>query len=657
MNSYDFKKEIDDLSKVLQLIPEYNFNYRFPIDEKDHLFTLKEVLNYILDSMLISIKKSSASLEQLSISNKELEKAYKIIEKSDIVVFEWTLTLDIPTKFVTNNISRFGYTPEDFYTGELKDYWNFLYKEDVEKTKERVYHARKMGMDEFKHSYRVICKNKEIRWVEEWLILERDESGLPVSEKGILRDITQQKVLADKLKESEERYRSLYENAAAVIYTYSLDGYITSANNACLKLLGYSREELIGKHIEELIVHTSDEVPSYINYAVDNLEKPIEIDVMNKHHEKIVLETYNSLIYKDGSPYEIQGVAQNITSRKRAEEKIVHMSYHDKLTGLFNRAYFDEIIKALDEEEAYPLTIIIGDINGLKLANDAFGHKAGDELLKKIADILLMACRKNDIITRLGGDEFTIVLPNTDELVAKRICDRIRDLCKRDKSSVIQPSIALGYASKTSKNCTLDMLIKEADDRMYKNKLNESKSIRSSIISSLQATLEEKTFETKEHGERIKVLSLKLGKEIGLSDNQLDELSLAAVMHDIGKIGIPDSILSKAGDLTEEEWKIMKRHTEIGYQILMSSTNMVTIGEYVLAHHERWDGMGYPRGLKGPEIPVISRIITLIDAYDVMLHNRPYSPCKTKEEAIEEIKRCTGSQFDPQLVETFLKII
>lgn len=659
MNKDDFKKKIQELALEIRNIPKYNFDYRFSTDIGEDFFDLKNSLNYILDSILDSIRESKVSLDQLRISNKELEKAYEIIEKSDIVVFEWTLTPDVPTKFVTNNISRFGYTPEDFYSGELKDYWNFVYKEDIEKTRANVYRARKKGIDEFKHSYRVICKNKDIRWVEEWLILQRDSKGIPIAEKGILRDITQQKELADRLKESEERYRSLYENAAAVIFTYNLDGYITSVNNACTKLLGFNRSELVGKHISELIYKDNDDgtVKNYIEIALENLQKPIESEIITKENEVIVIETHNSLITRDGKPHEIQGVAQNITSRKKAEEKILHMSYHDKLTGLYNRAYFDEALHRINNNGEYPFTLIAGDMNGLKLANDAFGHKTGDDLLRKMADILVKACRKNDIICRIGGDEFTVILPNTGEEGAKMVCERIRDLCKRVKANPIQPSIALGYASKISDETSIETLIKEADDRMYKNKLNENKSISSAIISSLQATLEEKTFETKEHGERLKVLSLKLGREIGLSDSQLDELSLAAVMHDIGKIGIPDNILTKADRLTEEEWDIMKKHTEIGYQIMLSTTSMVTIGEYILAHHEAWDGSGYPRGLKGEEIPIISRIVTLIDAFDVMTHIRPYSPAMTKAEALEEVKRCSGTQFDPYLVETFLKII
>ncbi|MFZ5969255.1 MAG: sensor domain-containing diguanylate cyclase/phosphohydrolase [Bacillota bacterium] len=659
MNDTDIRR-IQDIIKKINTITDSGYQCEFSIDEDDGLWGLTKALNKLLDSMLITMKQSEESLEKLRLSTKALEQAYDIIERSSIVVFEWTLTPDMPTKFVTNNVSQFGYTPEDFYHGALKDYWNFVYEEDLKKAKERVYHIRKQNIDEFKHAYRIVCKNGDIRWVEEWLVLERDESGTPIAEKGILRDITEQKELADKLKESEERYRGLFENASALIYTYDLTGRMTSVNHACEQVTGFTREELLHMHFADLLLtdrknqlYTMD----HVQYTLDNLEKPIEIQIQNKNGHKIVLETHVSLIYKNGIPFEIQGVAQDITSRKIAEEKIIHMSYHDKLTGLYNRAFYDETLMRLDKRKEYPFTIIIGDMNGLKLANDAFGHKAGDELLQKITRIFMKACRKDDIICRTGGDEFSIILQKTTEAGAKKICDRIRKLCSLAEGKPIQPSIALGYATKRSDNTTVSQLLKDADDRMYKNKLNESKSVRSTIISSLQATLEEKTMETKEHGERIKSLSLKLGKAIHLSDSQLDELSLAAVMHDIGKIAIPDSILCKPGKLTEKEWEIMKKHTEIGYHIMMSSINMGTIGEYILSHHERWDGKGYPRGLKEDEIPIISRIITIIDAYDVMLHNRPYCLARSKEEALAEIQKCAGTQFDPYLVEKFFAII
>lgn len=473
------------------------------------------------------------SIKKYANLNERLKQAYDIIEKSSIVIFEWSMGMGTPVKFVTENISIFGYTPEDFYSGNI-DFWDFVYEKDRQKTVQMVWNARKEKLTNYKHIYRVICKNGDIKWVEEWTLLERSKDGTPISEKGILRDITAQ---------------------------------------------------------------------------------------------------------------------------KEAEEKLLYLTYHDKLTGLFNRTYFDEIIYNLYENSSFPFSLIIGDLNGLKLTNDAFGHKEGDDLLINMSNILRKCCNEDDFICRIGGDEFAIIIPNSTEEVAGEICNRIRNCCKNSTTSPIKPSIALGYSTVKSSEKPISEIIREADDNMYRNKLNESNSIRSSIISSLQATLEKKTLETKEHAERIKDLCLKLGKKLKLSDSQMDELSIASVMHDIGKVAIPDSILLKPGQLNEEEWSIMKKHTEIGYHIILSSQNLIPIAHCVLCHHERWDGNGYPNNLKEEDIPIISRIISIVDSYDVMLNHRPYKKAFSKEEAIEEIKKCAGTQFDPNISKMFLDII
>jgi HD-GYP domain-containing protein (c-di-GMP phosphodiesterase class II) len=166
-----------------------------------------------------------------------------------------------------------------------------------------------------------------------------------------------------------------------------------------------------------------------------------------------------------------------------------------------------------------------------------------------------------------------------------------------------------------------------------------------------------KSQETEEHAERIKNLAQMVGKEIGLPQEKLDELALLATLHDIGKVGIDEKILNKPGKLSKEEWKEMKKHPEIGYRIAMASPELMTVAEYILAHHERWDGKGYPRGLKGEEIPLLARIIAITDAYDAMMSDRPYRKAISKEEALAEIKANAGTQFDPKFAEFFVKLM
>lgn len=472
-------------------------------------------------------------IEQIYITNQKLQQANEIIEKSSIIVFDWSIAPGIPVKYVSNNIRMFGYDPNDFYTGDV-DYWDMVHPDDVKRTQNTVWKARSSGLTNNSHRYRIMCRNGEVRWVEEWTLLERDAEGNLVAEKGIIRDI-------------------------------------------------------------------SDQVES--------------------------------------------------------EEKIRHLSYYDKLTGLYNRTYWDQVVLSMDKPHLHPISIVIGDMNGLKLTNDAFGHKQGDEMLISMSNILKSVFGTKSIVARLGGDEFAVLITNTDASLVSKLCSKVRSRCVQASSEPIKLSIALGYATKTSADVSISDIMREADDNMYRNKLNESNSIRSSIISSLRTTLEEKNIETREHADRIKKLSLSIGKALELTDSSLDELAIASDMHDIGKIGISDSILLKADKLTEEEWSIIKKHPEIGYHIILSSPKLASIAEYILAHHERWDGKGYPRGLKENEIPLLSRIISIADAYDAMTNTASYRRQKTKEEALEELHRCAGTQFDPDLVEVFCSIL
>jgi len=342
--------------------------------------------------------------------------------------------------------------------------------------------------------------------------------------------------------------------------------------------------------------------------------------------------------------------------RKKSKEKIQYLMLKDKLTGLYNRTYFEEELKRLNTKRQLPLSFIIIDINGLKLVNDAFGQKEGDRVLKKVTRILKSCCREEDIIARWGGDEFSILLPKTTEKSSEEIINRIRATCDKTNDQRIPLSVSFGTSTKINERYSVRTTVKEAEDRMYRRKLLERNSISSSIISSLERMLQEKSFETEEHAVRMKKLALTMGRFLNLPEDKLNELSLLSTLHDIGKIAIPDKILTKPGKLTKKEWAIVKKHPEVGYNISGSYPLLEPIANAVLSHHERWDGSGYPRGLKGENILLVSRIISIIDSYDVMTHDRPYRKAIGKKEALKELKRCAGTQFDPKPVKVFIQL-
>ncbi len=363
-------------------------------------------------------------------------------------------------------------------------------------------------------------------------------------------------------------------------------------------------------------------------------------------------EEYSDVIFiNDNLTYRNLDVLKALTHLiKQCEAEIRYLSYHDKLTGLYNRAYFEEELKRISTKRQLPLGFIIGDVNGLKLINDALGHFEGDKVLKEAAEIFRKACRQEDIISRWGGDEFIVLLPRCDSETTSKIFKRINNSFIRINSLPIPINISLGMAIQTSLDQNVGELIREAEEKMYRNKLLESRSNRSTFIKSLEKTLWERSHETEEHCQRMQEMTYKIGKAFNLTSSEMDNLKLLAALHDIGKIAIPNSILDKPGKLSPEEWETIKNHPEIGYRIVIGSPELAPIAEAVLHHHEWWDGSGYPLGLKGEAIPLISRILAIADAYDVMVNGRPYKKAMNREEALAEIKRCAGTQFDPNLV-------
>jgi len=350
-------------------------------------------------------------------------------------------------------------------------------------------------------------------------------------------------------------------------------------------------------------------------------------------------------------------ILTNITEIKEKENQLYFQSYHDKLTGIYNRLYFEEELNRLNTRRQFPLSIIIGDVNGLKLINDAYGHDKGDEVLKSIAKLLKKNLRHEDVLSRWGGDEFAIILPKTDKSDVIKIIDRVKDSFIEHSTSSIPLNISMGFAVKKNTRKKINDMIKNAEDIMNEYKLLENESARSSIILSLKKALEERDYETEEHAMRMANLSLLLGKKLNFNYNELNELRLLAILHDIGKISISDNIILKPDKLTPEEWEIIKKHPEVGYRLAKSSRDLEQIAIGILHHHERWDGKGYPEGIKGKKIPVISRIVSIADAFDAMTNDRPYRKALSREEAIEEIKREAGSQFDPVLAKMFIEIL
>ncbi|ADO83382.1 bifunctional diguanylate cyclase/phosphohydrolase [Ilyobacter polytropus] len=354
----------------------------------------------------------------------------------------------------------------------------------------------------------------------------------------------------------------------------------------------------------------------------------------------------------------VSGLYIMTKKKQESSEKLEYLAKYDSLTDTYSRQYLPKILEQIQSQDSYPLGLLIMDFNGLKFINDSFGHDTGDYLIKESV-LLLKNCMNpaSDTLIRLGGDEFLIISPKSSQKTLSDLTKYIADTCEKTSFMEIPISLSIGHALIENPKDNFEKFLRLADDRMYLDKLINRKSIGGSYIECLKKTLEEKSYETSAHVNRMISIVKIFGEFMKTSREFLDALELATSLHDIGKIAIPESIILKPSKLDEHEWQVIKRHPEIGSRIVNGLFTLPHVEQGILAHHERWDGKGYPAGLKGEKIPLIARIISIIDSFDVMIQGRSYQNYKSVEEALEEIHVCSGKQFDPTLVTVFNEII
>lgn len=446
--------------------------------------------------------------------------------------------------------------------------------------------------------------------------------------------------------------RSIGEGVIAT----DVDNRVIFLNELASELLGWTEEEAVGKPLIDLLneAHEQSARQSTEELLDDVPEISDQSFSIVRNGQRKIIATNATYIHDDEE--DIKGmvmVLRDITEKYKAEQEIKYLSCHDTLTGLYNRAYVDQVMESFEGEWNLPLSLILADLNGLKLTNDVFGHQEGDRLIIRTAEILRSCCRNDDVVARWGGDEFLIILPRTPKHIAEQICDRIRKKCKEAGCEPIEISCSLGTATRTNTGQSLTALFSYAEDLMYSNKLKESQQTNAIILNGIEATLEQRCPERREHCERLGQLASEIKEYLNLDERTGEELQLLTTYHDIGNIIVPEGILEKAGPLGEEEWRLVKKHTEAGYRVASCINDLRPIANLILSHHEHWDGKGYPRGLRGSEIPYTDRIFSIIDAYDVMTHDSFYKKAITDHEALERIQAEAGKQFAPELAQAF----
>lgn len=601
----------------------------------------------------------------------------------------------------------------ELYPEELKadaaQFYNRIYYKDLKSFSDSVEESKR-NMTTWHNIFRVELPEKGIIWIEGNSEPEKLEDG-QVLWHGYIRDITERMNREQELEE-QHKFQKTLANISSKLLDIDSDNITVKLNDA-LKTIGeylaidrcyifkINQGELkMSNEYEWTVENISSQIDhrqnldlkqfSWWHKKLENKEIIIVEDVENLPEEaaleksKLIKKGIKSIV---GVPividHQLRGyfgfdfvtkafnlsetklnqlnifadVIKGAISKYLDTLKIKELSYYDSLTGLYNRRFFDIEVKRLDTKRQLPISIIMADVNGLKIINDSYGHQKGDDLLKKAAEILRSSLREEDILARQGGDEFIILLPQTSEAEAHKIMQRIKSETGIREDFEVPISIALGQAVKTKSSQPIEKIMIKADNQMYENKLSESRSSKSSIVQGLINTLDAKSSETKEHALRMTKLAFDFGEKLGLSAAEQNRLSLLATLHDIGKINVSEEILNKPGKLTDKEWEVIKKHTEHGYKIASASEEFALVADEIFSHHEHWDGNGYPRNLAEEDIPYLARIIALVDAYDVMTNKRPYGKVLTQKEAIAEIRRCAGTQFDPFLAEKFIELI
>jgi len=464
-----------------------------------------------------------------------------------------------------------------------------------------------------------------------------------------------------ELKKTNDMLEVIMSNLPIGIALNSVDPNVSFSyvNDNFLKFYGITKEDIeMNKDFWELVYEDEvfrEQLKTQVlsDIASQDPDKMVwlEVPIKRKNQPTRYINAFATALPNSN---QLISTVIDVTTQKEKEEVIAHLTHYDLLTDLPNHYFYLKRMHSFDNEDCYPLCIVLFDINGLKIINDAYGQEVGNEAILMVANMLKKIKREHDFLARIGGDEFAMICPNTNDDEIQELINLASNESDHLRINNIDMSLGVGYRIKESKHIKLHTVLSEAENHMLKNKLLNSRTVRNDAIQSIFLTLQNKYEEERIHSQRVSHYCKLIGEAMNLSKDNVKELEMAGLYHDIGKISILDSILDKPGPLTNKEWEIMKTHTTSGYQILRAADRYSNLAEYALSHHERFDGKGYPNGLKGYDIPLFARIISVADSYEAMTSSRPYRNAQSHEQAIEELQKHASTQFDSEIVDIFI---
>ncbi len=458
--------------------------------------------------------------------------------------------------------------------------------------------------------------------------------------------------------EGFDTYKFITDKLDDIIFLQDDNGCILYVNESAFRLLGYTQHELMHQGALE-IFHPDDrkEVESSLqDLKYQHTEESI-IEVRMRHqdgHYKWVES--RARIFQYDSMRVILTVNRDISQRKQTEEQIKFMTFHDSLTGLFNRNYFEQEMNRIAEARYEMVSLIICDVDCLKIINDTLGHEKGDQLIKAAAETLMTSFRISDMVARIGGDEFAVLLPNASHMDLIHAIKRIKKNMNRYNSSHLELPLhlSIGYAMDEDPPFDMQALFKQADESMYRNKMYNKRRHKSDAYGILLSMLNQREPGNEQRRRTLEEKLRKLAHALELSAQETEYLLLFAKVHNVGLLGVPKDITDKDTPLSREELALIRKQAETGYRIARYTKELQPIAEWIYKQHEWWNGQGYPLGLSGENIPLPSRIMAILKAYTAMTMARPYHSPKSHAQALSELKKGAGTQFDPHLVQVFI---